>query len=73
MEDLKLKDFLGFDTKMRKEDHQIISDVLRRHLQEGREVRCREDRPRLGARRATILAKDVDQPNTCKMKRPGAS
>jgi branched-chain amino acid transport system substrate-binding protein len=28
MEDLKLKDFLGFDTTMRKDDHQIISEYF---------------------------------------------
>ena len=28
LEDLQVKDFLGFDTKMRKDDHQIISEYF---------------------------------------------
>ena len=28
MEGLELKDFLGYDTKMRKDDHQIISEYF---------------------------------------------
>ena len=72
MEDLQLKDFLGFDTKMRKEDHQIISEYFVGTFKKG--VKYDAEGTGLGwATSATILAKDVDQPNTCKMKRPGAS
>jgi len=72
MEDLTVKDFLGFDTKMRKEDHQIISEYFVGTFKKG--VKYDAEGTGLGwATSATILAKDVDQPNTCKMKRPSAS
>ena len=51
LEGLQHKDFIGYDTVMRKDDHQIIGRVLRRRVQEGREVRIGEDRPRLEDRR----------------------
>jgi branched-chain amino acid transport system substrate-binding protein len=72
MEDLKIKDFLGFDTMMRKEDHQIISEYFVGTFKKG--VKYDAEGTGLGWEpTATILAKDVDQPNTCKMKRPGAA
>ena len=71
MEDLSVKDFLGFDTKMRKEDHQIIMEYFVGTFKKG--VKYDAEGTGLGwATSATILAKDIDQPNTCKMKRPGA-
>jgi branched-chain amino acid transport system substrate-binding protein len=71
MEDLQVKDFLGFDTKMRKEDHQIITEYFVGTFKKG--VKYDAEGTGLGwATSATILAKDIDQPNTCKMKRPGA-
>ena len=72
LEGLTIKDFLGFDTKMRKEDHQIISEYFVGTFKKG--VKYDAEGTGLGwATSATILAKDVDQPNTCKMKRPSAS
>lgn len=72
MEGLELKDFLGYDTRMRKEDHQIISEYFVGTFKKG--VKYDAEGTGLGwAPTATILAKDIDQPNTCKMKRPGAS
>src|SRR5689334_644927 len=72
LEDLTVKDFLGFDTKMRKDDHQIISEYFVGIFKKG--VKYEAEGTGLGwATSATIQAKDVDQPNTCKMKRPTAS
>src|SRR6478672_6266717 len=72
MEDLQVKDFLGFDTKMRKDDHQIITEYFVGTFKKG--VKYDAEGTGLGwATSATILAKDIDQPNTCKMKRPGAA
>ena len=72
LEDLTVKDFLGFDTKMRKDDHQIISEYFVGTFKKG--VKYDAEGTGLGwATSATIQAKDVDQPNTCKMKRPTAS
>jgi branched-chain amino acid transport system substrate-binding protein len=72
MEDLTIKDFLGFDTKMRKDDHQIISEYFVGTFKKG--VKYDAEGTGLGwATSATILAKDVDQPNTCKMKRPSGA
>jgi branched-chain amino acid transport system substrate-binding protein len=72
MEDLKIKDFLGFDTTMRKEDHQMISEYFVGTFKKG--VKYDAEGTGLGWEpTATILAKDVNQPNSCKMKRPGAA
>jgi branched-chain amino acid transport system substrate-binding protein len=72
LEDLTVKDFLGFDTKMRKDDHQLISEYFVGTFKKG--VKYDAEGTGLGwATSATIQAKDVDQPNTCKMKRPTAS
>jgi branched-chain amino acid transport system substrate-binding protein len=72
MEDLSLKDFLGFDTKMRKDDHQIISEYFVGTFKKG--VKYDAEGTGLGwENTATILAKDIDQPNTCKMKRPSGA
>ena len=71
MEGLKLKDFLGFDTEMRKDDHQIISEYFVGIFKKG--VKYDAEGTGLGwATTATVLAKDVNQPNSCKMKRPSA-
>ncbi|QDW37591.1 branched-chain amino acid ABC transporter substrate-binding protein [Bradyrhizobium sp. KBS0727] len=72
MEDLSLKDFLGFDTKMRKDDHQIITEYFVGTFKKG--VKYDAEGTGLGwENTATILAKDVDQPNSCKMKRPSGA
>ena len=72
MEGLELKDFLGYDTKMRKDDHQIISEYFVGTFKKGEKYDA--EGTGLGWEATmTVLAKDIDQPNTCKMKRPGAS
>ena len=69
MEGLQLKDFLGYDTKMRKDDHQIIGEYFVGVFKKG--VKYDSEKTGLGwATEATILAKDLEQPTTCKMNRP---
>src|SRR5262245_25557570 len=69
LEDLKIKDFLAFETTMRKDDHQLISEYFVGVFKKG--VKYDSEKTGLGwATDATILANDIDQPNTCKMKRP---
>jgi len=69
LEGQQMKDFLGYDTTLRKEDHQIVSEYLVGVFKKG--VKYDSEKTGLGwATEATILAKDIDQPNTCKMKRP---
>ncbi|MCX7380389.1 MAG: branched-chain amino acid ABC transporter substrate-binding protein [Alphaproteobacteria bacterium] len=69
MEGMSRKDFLGYDTTMRKDDHQIISEYFVGVFKKG--VKYEAEGTGLGwGVAATILANQVDQPNTCKMKRP---
>ncbi len=69
MEGLNQKDFLGYDALMRKDDHQIMSVYHVGVFQKG--VKYDSEGTGLGWKTAaTILAKDVEQPTTCKMKRP---
>src|SRR4030095_3016902 len=71
MEDLTVKDFLGFDTRMRKDDHQIISEYFVGTFKKG----VKYDAEGTGLRwatPATILANDREQPNTRKTKSPSA-
>jgi len=71
LEGMSMKDFLGFDTTMRKDDHQFISEYFVGIFKKG--VKYDAEGTGLGWSTAgTILAKDVDQPNSCKMKRPSA-
>ena len=57
---------------MRKDDHQLISEYFVGTFKKG--VKYDAEGTGLGwATAATILAKDIDQPNTCKMKRPERS
>ena len=69
MEDLPHKDFLGFDTKMRKDDHQIIGPYFVGIFKKG--VKYDSEKTGFGwATEATVSAKDLEQPTTCKMNRP---
>lgn len=69
LEGMSRKDFLGFDTTMRKDDHQLIGEYFVGAFRKG--VKYDAENTGLGwATAATILAKDIDQPNSCKMKRP---
>ncbi len=69
MEGMSLKDFLGFETTMRKDDHQLIGEYFVGIFKKG--VKYDAENTGLGwATATTVLAKDIDQPNSCKMKRP---
>lgn len=69
LEGMSIRDFLGFETTMRKADHQLIGEYFVGTFKKG--VKYDAEGTGLGwATEATVLAKDIDQPNTCKMKRP---
>lgn len=69
LEGMSMKDFLGFETTMRKADHQLIGEYFVGLFKKG--VKYDAENTGLGwATEVTVLAKDIDQPNTCKMKRP---
>jgi len=69
MEGQAMKDFLGFDTLMRGDDHQIMTAYYVGVFKKG--VMFDAEKTGLGwANTATILAPDVVQPTTCKMRRP---
>ncbi len=69
MEGMSRKNFLGYDTTMRKDDHQFISEYYVGVFKKG--VKYDAENTGLGWGIATtILSNQVDQPNTCKMKRP---
>lgn len=69
LEGMSIRDFLGFETTMRKADHQLIGEYFVGTFKKG--VKYDAEGTGLGwATEATILAKDIDQPNNCKMKRP---
>ncbi len=81
LEGLQHKDFIGFDSVMRKDDHQLISEYFVRRLQEGREVRFGEDRAGLGhgrdragqgLRRADHLQDEAGRPRSSPRVRPPA-
>ena len=69
MEGMSRKNFLGYDTTMRKDDHQFISEYYVGAFKKG--VKYDAEGTGLGwGIAATVLANQVDQPTTCKMKRP---
>ena len=69
MEGLEMKDFLGHPAIMRKDDHQVLTNYYVGVFKKG--VKYDSEKTGLGwATEATVTAKDLDQPNTCKMKRP---
>ena len=69
MEGLEHKDFLGYDSVMRKDDHQIVSAYYVGVFKKG--VKYDSEKTGLGwGTESTILAKDLMQPTTCKMNRP---
>ena len=69
LEDLKHKDFLGYESKMRKDDHQIIGPYFVGVFKKG--VKYDSEKTGLGwATEATIPAKDIELPTCCKMPRP---
>jgi branched-chain amino acid transport system substrate-binding protein len=71
LEGLKHKDFLGYETVMRKDDHQLISEYFVGTFKKG--VKYDSEKTGLGwGTETTVLAKDLEQPTSCKMKRPAA-
>ncbi len=70
MEGLQQKDFMGYDVSLRKDDHQVMSAYLVGGFQKSG-IKYDSEGTGLGWKTsATILAKDVEQATTCKMKRP---
>ncbi|HPA91014.1 MAG TPA: branched-chain amino acid ABC transporter substrate-binding protein, partial [Quisquiliibacterium sp.] len=69
LEGLAQKDFLGYDTVMRKDDHQFISQYIVGTFAKG--VKYDAEGTGLGWRPdSVVLAKELMQPTSCKMKRP---
>ena len=69
LEGLAQKDFLGYDTVMRKDDHQFMMPYVVGAFAKG--VKYDAEKTGLGWRPDTVvLAKDLMQPTSCKMKRP---
>jgi branched-chain amino acid transport system substrate-binding protein len=69
LEGLQHKDFLGYESVMRKDDHQIITPYFVGVFKKG--VKYDSEKTGLGwGTEATIPAKDLMQPTTCKMNRP---
>ena len=71
LEGLKLKDMMGYEVTMRKDDHQLISEYFVGLFAKG--VKYDSEGTGLGWKtETTVSAKDLEQPTTCKMKRPSA-
>ena len=69
LEGLAQKDFLGYDTVMRKDDHQFMMPYIVGAFTKG--VKYDAEKTGLGWRPDTVvLAKDLMHPTSCKMKRP---
>jgi branched-chain amino acid transport system substrate-binding protein len=69
LEGMARKDFLGYDTVMRKDDHQIMTAYFVGVFSKGNKYDS--EGTGLGWKTsATVLAKDLEHPTTCKMKRP---
>jgi branched-chain amino acid transport system substrate-binding protein len=71
LEDLTITDMLGHQVTMRKADHQILSEYFVGVFTKG--VKYDSEKTGLGWKtETTVLPKDLDQPNTCNMKRPSS-
>ena len=69
MEGLQRKDLFGYDTMMRKDDHQLISEYMVGVLSKGNKYDS--EGTGLGWKVSSVVeAKDLMQPTTCQMKRP---
>jgi branched-chain amino acid transport system substrate-binding protein len=69
LEGLTITDMLGYQVTMRKPDHQILSEYFVGAFTKG--VKYDTEKTGLGWKtETTVLPKDLDQPNTCNMKRP---
>jgi len=70
LEGLTITDMLGYQVTMRKDDHQILSEYFVGVFTKG--VKYDSEGTGLGWKtEVTVPAKDLAQPTTCKMKRPG--
>ena len=72
LEGLETKDVFGQPITMRKEDHQLLGPFYQARFVKG----VKYDSEGTGAgwkTEATIQASELDQPTTCKMKRPASS
>ena len=71
LEGLTITDMLGYQVTMRKADHQILSEYFVGVFTKG--VKYDSEKTGLGWKtETTVLPKDLDQPNTCNMKRPSS-
>lgn len=71
LEGLTITDMLGHQVTMRKDDHQILSEYFVGVFTKG--VKYDSEKTGLGWKtETTVLPKDLDQPNTCNMKRPSS-
>ena len=69
LEGLTITDMLGHTVTMRRADHQILSEYFVGVFTKG--VKYESEKTGLGWKtETTVLPKDLDQPNTCNMKRP---
>jgi branched-chain amino acid transport system substrate-binding protein len=69
LEGLTITDMLGHQVTMRKADHQILSEYFVGVFTKG--VKYDSEKTGLGWKtETTVLPKDLDQPNSCNMKRP---
>jgi branched-chain amino acid transport system substrate-binding protein len=69
LEGLTITDMLGHQVTMRKPDHQILTEYFVGVFTKG--VKYDSEKTGLGWKtETTVLPKDLDQPNTCNMKRP---
>ena len=69
LEGLTITDMLGHQVTMRKPDHQILSEYFVGVFTKG--VKYDSEKTGLGWKtETTVLPKDLDQPNSCNMKRP---
>jgi branched-chain amino acid transport system substrate-binding protein len=71
LEGLTITDMLGHQVTMRKADHQILSEYFVGVFTKG--VKYDSEKTGLGWKtETTVLPKDLDQPNSCNMKRPSS-
>ena len=69
LEDMHVKDLVGQENIMRKDDHQLLMPFYAGVFTQGREIRLRAYR--LGWKTyMTATAADLTLPTICKMKRP---
>jgi len=69
LEGMTITDMLGYQVTMRKPDHQILSEYFVGVFTKG--VKYDSEKTGLGWKtETTVQPKDLDQPNTCNMKRP---